>query len=155
MLDYIIVLLMLIYIHQRSCYALKASIIYCEFFWLAKRYLWKAPTLSHEKKTREECCCCYYGYLLVIVASHGIHSARSIDLARASHTYTFRCHFVRVTIELDVHIRPSYFIVSLPLVDHQKDRNIDINRLTCIRTEIHETYYESIYNYLFFRIWQE
>ena len=40
-------------------------------------------------------------------------------MARAIHSDVI---FLRGTIELDVHIRPSHFTVSLPLVDHQRRR---------------------------------
>jgi hypothetical protein len=94
MLDYIIIWL---------CYCMftySSKLVVCLkhlcdvfFFWLVKRYLWIALTLSHEKKNQEKYYCCYCGYLLVIITSLETQSVRSIDLARASHTYAFRCHF--------------------------------------------------------------
>lgn len=83
-------------------------------------------------------CCC--GYLLGMVLSHGIYSARSIDLERALRTDTFRCHFVRVTAALDAHIRFSHFAVPLLLVDHKKYENFDIHLVICFITKIQESH---------------
>lgn len=113
------------------------------FFLITKEILVNSVYIFLWKENREEYCYC--GYLLVIVTSPETQSVRSINLARASHTYAFICHFVCVAIELDAHIRSSHFIVSLPLVDHQKDRNINIHRLLCIQTEIHEISDKSIF----------